>query len=119
MLLVGRQDGGGLQSLHIRSSERFRDREADEFVASQYRLDDLLLQLLGSPIHDTRKPNDHTTLQPIRVTSSGSTSNELLSDDHFVEVVEVLSSHSSGQRQAVQMLSGSHSLRKTTSESKR
>ena len=98
--------GGSREPSDVRARLRFRDSERNELLRCEHLRDDLSricsvtsypppetmkylgLQLIRAEVEYRRQTNDHTALQTIREATS-TTPCKLLSDDEFVEVVEL------------------------------
>jgi len=62
---------------------------ANKLLTPENRLDNVFLHFIGAEVQNRRKTDHHTTLQSVHKPTA-STARKLLSNDHFMEVVELL-----------------------------
>ncbi len=107
MLAVLGEGGGGAETHDVGTGKGLRDGQADELVTSKDRLDDLILEFLGTEVHHGGQTDDHTALETVTETTSADT-DELLGEDQLVEVVKLLALDAGKELATVEVLAGTH-----------
>lgn len=106
---IGRPASGRLDATeNVGSCESLSDRETDELLTGEDRLNDLLLELVGTEVHDGWQTNDHTSLETVTKTTCCH-ANELLGDDELTEVVKLFWLDVGKELAAFEVLAWSHS----------
>ncbi|KAI3481623.1 hypothetical protein L1887_55848 [Cichorium endivia] len=107
VLAVVGEGGGGAEAHDVGAGKGFGDGEADELVAGEDGLDNLLLELVGAKVHHGGQADDHAAVEGV-AEATLSAADELLGEDEFVEVVELLALDAGKEGASVEVLAGAH-----------